>query len=212
MTRVQSVLLAGGAGSRLGGVDKALLARNDRTLLEHWTDALAEREVSGVVVGSDHLRRHLRSDVLLTREVPPLSGPAAAVCAGVRALAQVGPAEPAEVLLLLAVDTVDPGPLLDWLLDWIPALRETGEEAMVPRDQQGQFQMLSCAVTRVWLSNRVSHLAPGEETGRSLRWLLTAAPTAHPLMPAGLGRDVDTPEDAQQLRVTLPLAQPKKEP
>lgn len=208
MMRAQAVLLAGGAGSRLGGLEKALLKREGRTLIAHWTDALLEREIPGVVVGSEHLRGHIPGQILLTREDPPLSGPAAAVCAGVRALIQSSPAQPAEVFLLLSVDTVDPGPLLDWLLDWLPALHDTGEDAVVPRDQGGQFQMLSSAVDRAWLSRRVAQLAPGEETGRSLRWLIGAAPTAHPLLPEGLGQDVDTTDDARHLGVALPAEPP----
>ncbi|WP_150461854.1 molybdenum cofactor guanylyltransferase [Nesterenkonia ebinurensis] len=207
---MQAVLLAGGAGTRLGGADKALLVRHGRTLLEHWTAALAQRQVGGVVVGGEHLRRHLPEGFLLTRETPPLSGPAAAVCAGVRALpdpsAGVSVPEAAEqqdALLLLAVDTVDPGPLLDWLAGWLSLLSAAEEQAVVPRDRAGRFQMLGSAVSGSWLRRRVSELAPGEESGQSLRWLLGRARSVHPVLPDGLGRDVDLPEDAGELGVDL---------
>lgn len=205
---VRAVLLAGGAGTRLGGMDKAMLVRKGHSLLEHWTAALAEREVPGVVVGPEHLRRHLSENFQLTREDPPSSGPAAAVCAGVRTLHGAAPAPgPEDVVLLLAVDTVDPGPLLDWLLAWLPPLSGTGEQssaqAVVPRDQQDRFQMLSAAISQRWLSRRVSALTPGEEVGQSLRWLLGSARTVHPMLPAGLGRDVDSPQDARELGIDL---------
>lgn len=201
MSAVRAVLLAGGAGRRLGGADKALLEHNGRTLLEHWTAALADRDFSGVVVGPERLGEHLPEDFLLTREDPPLAGPAAAVCAGVRALDGTMSVDPGDVLLLLAVDVVNPVALLDWLQEWMPPLSRAGEQAVVPRDAQGQFQMLSSALCHSWLSQRVAGLRPGEETGQSLRWLLEGARTAHPVLPAELGADVDTPEDAQRLGV-----------
>ncbi|GFZ78230.1 NTP transferase domain-containing protein [Nesterenkonia alkaliphila] len=199
---VQAVLLAGGAGTRLGGADKALLIHRGRTLLEHWGAALAERGVGTAVVGGEHLRPQLPAGFRLTREDPPLSGPAAAVCAGVRALPPVE-GTPAHTVLLLSVDTVDPGPLLDWLAGWLPPVSAAGEQATVPRDREGRFQMLSAAVSGAWLRRRVAALSPGQETGQSLRWLLKGARTVHPVLPAGLGRDVDDHQDARALGIDL---------
>ncbi|RJN31645.1 molybdenum cofactor guanylyltransferase [Nesterenkonia natronophila] len=202
MVNAHAVLLAGGAGRRLGGTDKALLDRAGRTLLDHWATALAERGVSGVVVGPQHLSRHLTPHLRLTREDPPLSGPAAAVCAGVRALPPANSEDASEAVLLFAVDMVNPGPLLDWLVEWLPVLQGTGEQAVVPRDAEGRFQMLSSAVGRAWLQQRVDRLLPGEEVGQSLRWLLDGAQTAHPVLPYDLSGDVDTPEDARRHSVS----------
>lgn len=205
MPTVRAVLLAGGTGSRLGGADKALLVAGGRTLLERWTDALAVHGIGGVVVGPEHLSQYLPDTLLRTREEPPLSGPAAAVCAGVRAIDRSQAAGPDDVLLLLAVDMVDPSAQLEWLLQWLPALES--EQAVVPRDHQGRFQMLSSAISHRWLSRRIAGLSQNHETGQdeavgqSLRWLLGGAPTAHPVLPEGLGLDVDTPEDAQRLDV-----------
>lgn len=201
MPAVRTVLLAGGTGSRLGGADKALLVSGGRTLLEQWTDALAARGIGGVVIGPEHLSEYLPDTLLRTREDPPLSGPAAAVAAGVRAIDGSQTVGPDDVLLLLAVDVVDPAALLDWLLEWLPGLES--EQAIVPRDQQGRFQMLSSAINHRWLSRRVAGLSQREEVGQSLRWLLGGARTAHPVLPEGRGLDVDTPEDAQRLNVDL---------
>lgn len=218
MNQVQAVLLAGGTGSRLGGADKALLEWRGRTLLDHWTSALSAHQVSGVVVGPELLGAHLPHDFRLTREDPPLSGPAAAVCAGMRALAGAEPdgartpspkpEDATQVVLLLAVDTVDPGPLLGWLLGWVSALQDTGEQALVPRDHRGQFQMLHSAVRRPWLVERINRMAPEEAVGQSMRWLLGPARTTHPLLPEGLGRDVDTVDDARRLDVSIPTEPP----
>lgn len=74
----------------MGGVDKARLRRGERTLLEHWTAELLRRQIPAVVVGPEELRADLPPQMLLTREDPPLGGPAAAVRAGMLALEQAG--------------------------------------------------------------------------------------------------------------------------
>lgn len=75
------MILAGGAGSRLGGTDKAALRRDGRTFLEHARDAVADA-AEVVVVGPD-----------------VGGGPLAAVAAGVAGLQQ-----PCELVVVLAVD------------------------------------------------------------------------------------------------------------
>ncbi|TLP80052.1 molybdenum cofactor guanylyltransferase [Nesterenkonia sphaerica] len=207
MSSVHAVLLAGGAGSRLEGRDKALLIRQGRTLLDHWTAALDERGVTGVVVGPAHLRPHLPVHLRLTREQPPLSGPAAAVCAGVRALPPAATDEPDAAVLLLSVDTVDPGPLLDWLRPRLPVLRPDGHDAVVPQDAHGRLQMLSCAVRLAWLGQRVERLEPSQAAGKSLRWLIDGVSAAHPVLPSEMGNDVDTAEDARRHSIELPPAE-----
>ena len=85
-----AVLLAGGEGRRLGGTDKARLRRGAKTLLQHWVAALEKRGIPVAVVGPAHLRAELPQDALLTREDPPLGGPAAAARAGLLALEKEG--------------------------------------------------------------------------------------------------------------------------
>lgn len=76
------LVLAGGAGRRLGGVDKPGLIVGGATLLDRAVAALGDATV--IVVGS---RRAVLRPVRFVAEEPPGSGPAAAVHAGVRALA-----------------------------------------------------------------------------------------------------------------------------
>ncbi len=74
-----ALVLAGGAGSRLGGVDKPALRIDGRSLLDRALDAVAPART--VVVGP---ARELPDYVGQVREDPPGSGPAAAIAAGLR--------------------------------------------------------------------------------------------------------------------------------
>jgi molybdopterin-guanine dinucleotide biosynthesis protein A len=87
------VVLAGGSGRRLGGVDKPALEVGGRTLLDRVLDA-CDTAASIVVVGPE---RTTSRRVTWTREQPPGGGPLAGLAAG---LAHVT----APVTLLLAAD------------------------------------------------------------------------------------------------------------
>lgn len=223
------ILLAGGRGNRLGGTEKALLQHRGLTLLEAWCQALIRRDLPAIVVGPDTLAEHLPPQMPLTREDPPFSGPAAAVCAGVRHLetaqhlqtALHGHQDPEDqtvadtrfavpqTLMLLSVDTLDPEQVLDWLIDTArehdsTTAGHTPVPTIIPQDSDGQLQMLTSVVDAAWLGHRVRSLPAGDEVGRPVRWLLQGASAEHPLMPAGLGADVDTSEDLQVHGVTIP--------
>ncbi|MBS1848404.1 MAG: NTP transferase domain-containing protein, partial [Actinobacteria bacterium] len=106
---VAAIVLAGGRGSRLGGMSKADLVVGGRRLLDGVLDALRECAPC-VVVGP--LDTTVSAGVLLTREDPPFSGPAAAVAAGWSVLASFDP-QPGWVVLLScdlpgAADVVGP--------------------------------------------------------------------------------------------------------
>lgn|SRR5690625_518296 len=91
-----AIILAGGRGSRLGGVRKADLTIGGQRLLDHVLQAVNGCEPR-VVVGYEDLE--VPGDVVLTREDPPGSGPAAAVAHG---LGFVG--DGAQWVLTLACD------------------------------------------------------------------------------------------------------------
>jgi molybdopterin-guanine dinucleotide biosynthesis protein A len=105
------IVLAGGAGRRLGGVDKAALQIGDRSLLDRALAACAGRPT--VVVGPP---RQLPAGVLAAREDPPGGGPAAGVVAGFGVLRDVlagpvGDQVDARALVgVLAVDQPGVGP------------------------------------------------------------------------------------------------------
>ncbi len=88
-----AIVLAGGTGRRLGGIDKAVLDVGATTLLESVLAAVRQARLT-VVVGP---RRALPTGVVRVSENPPGGGPVAAVAAG---LAQVE----SPVVVVLACD------------------------------------------------------------------------------------------------------------
>lgn len=94
-----AVVLAGGAGRRLGGVDKAAVPVGGRPLLDRVLTACAGAGTTVVVGG----RRATARPVTWAREEPPGGGPLAALGAGVR---ETG----ARLVVVLSVDLpfVDP--------------------------------------------------------------------------------------------------------
>ncbi|GGF10823.1 molybdenum cofactor guanylyltransferase [Subtercola lobariae] len=88
---VDAIVLAGGRSSRLGGVAKAGLVFEGRTLLQRTLDAVPDARRT-IVVGDTALRAQLGNaaparSITFVREDPPFAGPAAAVAAGLDALA-----------------------------------------------------------------------------------------------------------------------------
>lgn len=98
------IVLTGGSGRRLGGLDKASIDVEGDSLFDRALRGAAGRPV--VVVGPS---RQTSSGVTFTREDPPGGGPAAGVAAGITAacrLRRTG-AEPAGPDALAAVVAVD---------------------------------------------------------------------------------------------------------
>jgi molybdopterin-guanine dinucleotide biosynthesis protein A len=83
LPRLAAVVLTGGTGVRMGGVDKASIEVHGRTLLEHALAATSAADET-VVVGR---RVPTGRPVTWARESPPGGGPAAAMLAGLDALA-----------------------------------------------------------------------------------------------------------------------------
>ena len=71
-----AIIVAGGKSSRLGNTPKAGLSNGTHTLLDRALLAVSQADAC-VVVGPETLP--VPNDVLLTREDPPYSGPAAAI-------------------------------------------------------------------------------------------------------------------------------------
>lgn len=178
---VDAVVLAGGRGTRLGGVDKGALEVDGRTLLDGVLDAVA---------GCDHLvvvgDVAPRPGVVVTREQPPFAGPAAAVAAGL-ALVE------APWVLLLACD-------LPRAVDAVPALlaAERGPDGVVAVDGTGRRQHLLCLVRTETL--RAAAAGAGDLEGAPLRRLLAPLDLAEQPLPARLTQDVDTWHDLERAR------------
>ena len=98
-----AIIVAGGRGSRLGGVDKPRLRIAGQTLLAHAISAVSGARRVSVVRARDDVPVDAR--ITRTTEWPPLSGPASAIAAG---LADLGPVElgAAPLVAVLAADLV----------------------------------------------------------------------------------------------------------
>jgi molybdopterin-guanine dinucleotide biosynthesis protein A len=180
---VGAIVLAGGAGSRLGGVDKAVIRADGETLLDRALAALDGIDV--VVVGPP------RPGVRTVQEAPPRSGPAAAVVAGLAALPE------AREVLLLAVDVPRLPEALPLLLD-----AAQGAHGVVAVDADGRTQWLLGRYRAAAL--RVAADRLGDATDRPLRALLAGLDLATVRLPPGLEADVDTVADARRAGVVLP--------
>ena len=216
LPQVSAILLAGGRGSRMGGVEKALLRRAGQTQIQRWLKELDGRDIRTVVVGPASLRREIPTSVPLVQETPAFAGPAAGVRSGAAELdsldrdfepdpgARSGvSAAVSEWTLLLAVDLTAPAALLDWLLDQL-----VSPAAVLPCDDGGREQYLSAAVPTGWLMRRTAALSPAQAQNRPLRWLLQGLEEScglrRPVLPRGLSEDVDTLDDAHRLGISLP--------
>jgi molybdopterin-guanine dinucleotide biosynthesis protein A len=156
-----AILLAGGYGRRMGGVDKAALVVRGRPLGARVRSAV-EGAARVVVVGPD--RPWLAADVV-TREDPPGAGPLAALAAGLAHVAH-------EVAVVVAVDL----PFLDGShLDTLrTALAENPDtEVALAVDETGRDQLLLAAWRAGRLRARVA--AYGALADRPLRGLLDGA-------------------------------------
>jgi len=178
MTDWAAIVLAGGAGRRLGGVDKAGVVLGGRTLLDRALAAVAgaskivvvgpERDVDGVV---------------WTREDPPGGGPVAGLAAGLAALADV------DLVAVLAVD--QPGVTASTVDRLRDAVGETG--AVLVDD--GHLQWLA----GVWRTAVLTAAMPAETDGASLRSVLRPLAPVEVAAQPGEAYDVDTPEDLATL-------------
>jgi molybdopterin-guanine dinucleotide biosynthesis protein A len=183
------VVLAGGGGVRLGGVDKASIELDGQTLLERALAATSAAEET-VAVGTGVPTSR---PVTWTREDPPGGGPAAGLLAGLDALGS-----PREIVAVLAVDmprvtAATVGRLVDVLCP------EPEADGACLVDAAGHRQPLAAVYRYASLVGaRPTHAAA--EHGLSIRRLL--APLRLIDVPAlgAEGRDVDTWADLRDLR------------
>jgi molybdopterin-guanine dinucleotide biosynthesis protein A len=212
-----AVVLAGGRSSRLGGSPKALLQLDGSTLLRRTLEAVrGSRRIA--VVGPDELlaevdgfRRTVTDRLprlLLTREDPPFSGPAAGIAAGVQALAaddDGGAPGRAPFTLLFACDM----PLLAGLPELLlgGAARAPEAKLWIPVDADGKRQQLACCADSASLAAAVQKAGGAAGlAGQPVRSLLAGLPAAElQLERDGLHTsDVDTWQDADRFGIAPP--------
>jgi molybdopterin-guanine dinucleotide biosynthesis protein A len=191
MERFDAVILAGGTGRRLGGVDKAGLVVAGLPLLDRvlLASAAAGRTV---VVGE---RRSTVRPVCWTREDPPGGGPLAGIAAGL-ALNSIAESDVAALTVVLATD-------LPWLRAadlerLIAALKaEPGAEAAVFTDSTGRLQPLAAAYRTRPIRSALAAVGPVH--GKPVKLVLHALVVVT-VPDLGAAGDCDTPDQLAAAR------------
>ena len=186
MTEWTAVVLAGGRGRRLGGVDKAAIEVDGRSLLDMVLGSIPE-QVPVVVVGPTHPTPRA---VTFTLEEPRYGGPVAAVAAALGSVST-------PLIGLLAVDM----PRSPELIAWIdPRSLGADVDAVVCVDGDGRTQPMGAVYRVSALTQAIERL--GDPAGQSMRGLLALlrVETRRLADAAGeLTRDIDEPEDLDRL-------------
>lgn len=206
-----ALVLAAGAGRRLGGVPKCLIRVDGRSLLERLLDALADADVHDVrlVVGhhAEAIAAHAatlppeRRPVLL-RNPEPGDEPADSLRVGLRSLTSM----PQRLLVLLGDQPLLGAPQICAAMDAFDT-RERGRHVLVPQvnGQPGHpavLDGLACALLR----NQSGGLRAWRQRQPEAVALWNTSDEAHI-------RDLDTPEDLPRLakttgwRVDMPPAE-----
>jgi molybdopterin-guanine dinucleotide biosynthesis protein A len=190
MTRSEgydAVVLAGGTGRRLGGIDKPAVRIGATTLLDRVLLSV-QSAARVVVVGPE---RQTAQPVLWTREDPPGGGPVAAIEAGLRLVRS-------PVVAVLAADL----PFLT--VDVIELLRAgMSADGALLVDDTGRHQLL----VGVWRTEALRSALPTDAAGARLSTMLaTLDPALVSLPPAGdrppVWFDCDTADDVTTARMT----------
>jgi molybdopterin-guanine dinucleotide biosynthesis protein A len=213
-----AVILAGGRSSRLGGTPKQRLVYDGASLLQRSLDAAGGSAVV-VVVGPE--AGVLPTGVLSCREDPPFAGPAAAIGAGLAALAQARAARP--FTLVLACDMPNVAAAVRALQEALrryespqaggvgeahsgASFRQPGHDAgsdgVMAVSPDGRRQPLVGFYSTTALRRSVQDLASrGALTNGSVTALLASLDVQLVTVPAGSTDDVDTWDDAAALGV-----------
>ncbi len=220
---VDVLILAGGRSSRLDGVPKAQLRVKNRTLLEQTLAAVTAQPMTGparsaptmtgypatvhpvsvrrVVVVGDVSSAPLPPGVIVTREHPAYSGPAAAIAAGLAALAAAEPTV-GDYALVLACDMPDVAAAVAPLLG---ALVAQPGDGVIAVDARHRLQPLAA----VYRTSRLTAAAEAKRAagileGLSTFQLIAGLALTEVTVPPGATDDVDTWADAERFGVARP--------
>lgn len=201
-----AIVLAGGRGARMGGVDKAAVVVAGRPLLERVLEATGAARQT-VVVGPVAAPE----GVTVTSEDPPGGGPVAGVAAGLAALT----APLAPWVLILAVDQPDAAAAVSPVLAAASEVSAVGTAATTAADEIDGICQVDRTGREQWLlavyrSDRL--LAALAELGTvrhgSVRRLVAGLRLAHVTAGHEHVGDIDTWEDARAWDARLGSAAP----
>ncbi len=198
MEPFDAIILAGGGGRRLGGVDKASLTVGNETLLSRALHAVGGAE-RVVVVGPPHAAH---AGVTFTSEHPPGGGPVAAMAAGlghvkapvvvVLACDMPNVSEPTVVRLVTAAGAADASPGA--------AGQKTVDGALL-LDPAGRRQPLAAAYRRTALAAALTRLDVVD--GAAVRNAVRTLTLAEIATDAEVTLDCDTWGDVERCRRLL---------
>jgi molybdopterin-guanine dinucleotide biosynthesis protein A len=193
-----AIVLAGGAGSRLGGVDKAAIDIDGRSLLDRALAATAQADRI-VVVGPT---RPLPDGIVATQEQPPGGGPVAAVAAGLVALSNLADNDP-EIVVVLACDM----PFVDAsaVARLVGAARSQPGDGAAFVDAGGRRQHLAAAYRRIALRAALDQI--GDVDGAAMRHVAQRLTMVEIEADPEITLDTDTWSD---VRRTQTLAQQRR--
>lgn len=182
------IVLTGGTGRRLGGVDKATVEVDGQTLLEHVLTALPS-EVTVLAAGAP---LPTSRPVVFRAEDPPQGGPVAGINA-------VMPAVTSDVVAVIAVDMPRAVPVL---LEMIAALATDARvDVALPVTSDGRQQPLCSAWRTEALRDALRQL--DRIDGAAMRAMLAPMQARDvPLTPEqeSLLDDIDSPADLARVR------------
>jgi molybdopterin-guanine dinucleotide biosynthesis protein A len=195
-------VLAGGAGRRLGRVDKPGLLHHGRRLVDIALSAV--EPALTVVVGPG---RVLPAGILQAREDPPGGGPAAGLLAGLTALRDylgVPCPGPDDLVVVLASDL--PGINRRDIQSLHEAIRRDGIDGAVLTDPGGRPQYLA----GVWRWRALLDSAERRTCWHNGRLSDLLAPLIGAVVPVDevASADVDRPEDVVRWRLQAPASHP----
>jgi molybdopterin-guanine dinucleotide biosynthesis protein A len=206
--RIAAILLAGGRGSRMGGVDKPRLVVDGVSLLDRAARAVRGAGADPIVaVGpasppGSRVTEDAVSDAVAVqwvREDPPYSGPAAAIVA---ALAAMPPDADPDWTFVLACDLPRVDGAVQQLVADIPLL-PAGTDGACLADTSGRPQWLT-GVYRVAALRRSATSLPDEGRDQSMRALLSDLAIAVLADRSGGAADIDTWEDYRRFTKESP--------
>ncbi|MEV6214067.1 NTP transferase domain-containing protein [Nocardia sp. NPDC051833] len=189
MTAADAIVLAGGRASRMGGVDKPAIVIGGRSMLDAALAAVGAR--GEIVVVGPH-RPELDPRIQQVREVPPGSGPVAAIGTGLSAL---GP-DPAPWIVVLAADMPFLTPAtVDELLR---RAAESTTDAVFAIDASGRPQYL----VGVWRRTALAAALAGLDAlvNQPMKAIVPTETTLIELPGTG---DCDTEEEVRRARATV---------
>ncbi|MBB2894660.1 molybdenum cofactor guanylyltransferase [Flexivirga oryzae] len=185
-----AIVLVGGAGSRLGGVDKAAVELAGRSLVSRPLEAV--RDARTLVVVGDTAAPDIPDRAIRVVEDPPGSGPAAATVAGLRAIE-----EPAAWTYLISCDV--PGAV--GAIQLLAEADAGDSDGVVLAEPDGRLQWLLGRYRSFALYDAAEQL--GDAADRSMRALLEDLDLVPVPAPEEVWRDVDTWDDHAHWTHTL---------